>query len=114
MSASDPFSDIDRMSPPAAADADADQRRGATRRRTLKTATIVRLDNMSVVSCILRDVSETGARLRCLDQTAVPKEFYLVFPVENTRCLARVVWRRGDEIGIHFVSEKEAAPRRKG
>jgi PilZ domain len=110
MTVSDPFSDIDRMSPPQSAD----QRRGAQRRRTLKTAIIVKLDNMSVVSCTLRDVSETGARLRCLDQASIPKEFYLVFPVENTRCLARVVWRRGDELGVHFVGDKEAAPRRKG
>jgi two-component system cell cycle response regulator len=111
MSDSDPFSDIDRTSPPAVA---GDPRRRAPRRRVLKTATIMTLNNMSVVSCTLRDMSETGARLRCLDQASVPKEFYLVFPVENTRCLARVVWRRGDEIGIQFVSEKEAAPRRKG
>jgi two-component system cell cycle response regulator len=103
----DPFSDIDRMEP-------ADRRRGAARRRVLKPGKIMRVDNQSLVDCQMRDVSDTGARLRCADQASVPKEFYLIFPADGMKCLARVMWRRGDELGIHFIGEREPVTRRKG
>jgi two-component system cell cycle response regulator len=106
----DPFSDIDRIEPVAAAD----RRRSAPRRRTLKTASIARLDNMTLISCTLRDLSDTGARLRCADQASVPKEFHLMFPSEGWRVQARVTWRRGDEVGVSFTGQKEPMARRKG
>lgn len=104
---SDPFSDIDRNPPP-------EQRRGAARHRVLKPAKIARIDAKSLVDCQLRDISETGARLRCAALAAVPNDFYLVFPTEGMRRLAKVCWRRGEEIGVHFVGDKEPIPRRKG
>jgi hypothetical protein len=111
MPISDPFSEIDLMEPVATA---VDKRRGAARRRMLKPAKIARIDAKSLIDCQLRDLSETGARLRCSALGAVPNDFYLIFPVEGTRRLAKVAWRRGEEIGVHFVGDKEPIPRRKG
>lgn len=84
--------------------------RRAPRRRVLKDAKIVYLNNWTVVSCRVRDVSDSGARLICGDQAAVPGEFRFMFTGEKTCRLAEVVWRRGDLIGIRFTGPAEAAP----
>ncbi|MDE2385471.1 MAG: PilZ domain-containing protein [Alphaproteobacteria bacterium] len=79
----------------------------------LKGAKIVSLNNWTLIDCVIRDMSETGARLICKDPVAVANEFRLLIPNDNTICSARVVWRREDQIGITFTSEKTRAPARK-
>ena len=92
---------------------DDSNRRGARRSRVLKDGKIVTLNNWSVVDCCVRDWSETGARLKCKDQLAVPNEFRLVLPSDNTIRDVRVVWRREDYLGITFTSPATTAPPRK-
>ena len=94
--------------------AEADENeRVARRSRVLKGAKLVNMNNWSLVDCIIRDMSETGARIICGDQFAVANEFRFLVPTENTICNARVVWRRGEMLGIEFTSEKTRAPARK-
>ena len=81
--------------------------------RVLKGAKIVSMNQWSVVDCTVRDMSETGARLICGDQVSVANEFRFLLPSENTIRTAKVVWRRGDQLGIEFTSEKTRAPVRK-
>jgi hypothetical protein len=88
-------------------------KRGARRTRVLKVGKIVTLNNWSVVDCCVRDWSETGARLKCADQLAVPNEFRLVMPGDNTIRDARVVWRREELLGVMFISAAKTAPPRK-
>jgi len=83
------------------------------RNRVLKSAKIVHLSNWSLVDCTIRDISDTGAKLIIGDQFAVPNEFRFLISSENTIRNAKVVWRRGDMIGITFTSEKTRAPVRK-
>lgn len=88
-------------------------RRGARRARVLKDGKIVMLNNWSVVDCCVKDWSDTGARLKCADQLAVPNEFRLVLPGDNTIRDARVIWRREEYLGVMFTSQPRAAPPRK-
>ena len=81
--------------------------------RVLKGAKIVSMNQWSVVDCKVRDLSETGAKLICGDQIAVANEFRFLLPSENTIRTAKVVWRRGDLLGIEFTSEKTTAPLQK-
>jgi hypothetical protein len=90
-----------------------DDKRRATRRKVLKDGKIVLINNWSVVDCCVRDISETGARLRCADQAAVPATFRLVLLAENTIRDAKVVWRRDDNLGVQFTSPARQAPPRK-
>ena len=90
-----------------------DNKRRAPRSRVLKDAKIVLINNWSVVDCCVRDISETGARIRCADQLAVPNICRLVLTAENTMRDVQVVWRRGDDIGLQFTSEARRAPPRK-
>ena len=88
-------------------------KRGAVRHRVLKNGKIVLLNNWSIVDCCVRDMSDTGARIRCQDQAAVPNEFRLLIPHDNTIRDAKVVWRRDDLCGVHFTSPAKVAPPRK-
>jgi two-component system cell cycle response regulator len=87
-----------------------DDKRRTRRQRVLKEGRIITLDNQSVVNCVVRDVSDTGARLKCGDQVAVPSEFRLQVGHERTVRPARTVWRRGNEIGIVFTGSSVPAP----
>ena len=89
----------------------AEDKRITRRQRVLKDGCIVTLDNQSVVNCVIRDLSATGARLKCGDQVAVPNEFRLQVGHERTVRPARTVWRRGNEIGIVFTGQPVPAPR---
>lgn len=90
-----------------------DNKRIAQRQRVLKGAKIVSMNRWSVVDCTVRDMSETGAKLICGDQAAVATEFRFLLPSDNSIRTAKVVWRRGDLLGIEFTSEKLRAPARK-
>ena len=90
-----------------------DNKRGLPRARVLKSAKIVALNNWSLVDCVIRDISKTGAKIICKDQAAVANEFRFFVPSDNTICYAKVVWRRDDLLGIEFTSEQTRAPARK-
>jgi PilZ domain len=92
----------------------ADENNRISRRaRVLKGAKLVDMRNWSLVDCTVRDMSDTGARIVCGDQFAVANEFRFLLPANNTIQNARVVWRRGDLLGIEFTGEKTRAPARK-
>jgi hypothetical protein len=88
-----------------------DDKRRTRRQRVLKDGRIITTDNQSVVNCVIRDLSATGARLKCGDQVAVPSEFRLQVGHERMIRPAKTVWRRGNEIGIIFTGDPIPAPR---
>jgi len=87
-----------------------EERRNARRQRVLKEGHIIMLDHQSVVNCTVRDVSDTGARLKCGEQLSVPREFLLRIGREATMRPARVTWRRGNEVGVVFTGEWVRVP----
>ncbi|MBI2719136.1 MAG: PilZ domain-containing protein [Rhizobiales bacterium] len=80
------------------------------RQRVLKQGKILLLKSLSVVDCAVRDLSDTGARLQCGDQSAIPHEFHLVTPADGKMRDARVIWRRGGELGVAFSGAVRKAP----
>ena len=88
-----------------------DNKRRAPRLRTLKGAKILYPNGWGIVDCVIRDMSESGARLVCKDTTAVPAEFTLLINNEDMVRDARVVWRRQDLLGITFTSDRRPAPK---
>jgi hypothetical protein len=90
-----------------------DEHRIARRQRVLKQGKILFFNNLSIVDCVIRDLSATGAKLICGDQAAVPNEFRLVVLGDNQMRDVRVTWRKGDLIGVTFTSEPRRAPPRK-
>ena len=88
-------------------------KRAARRSRVLKDGKIVSMNYGSVVDCCVRDISATGARIRCGNQNVVPDEFQLLIQSDNWIRPARVVWHRGDQLGLQFTGEAKRAPPRK-
>jgi len=84
------------------------EKRKTTRRRILKGGLIVFNARRSTLSCTVRDVSDTGARLRVAKDAAVPNCFDLLIETDGFEAPCTVAWRRGDEIGVSF----ETAPTR--
>jgi hypothetical protein len=89
------------------------EKRVAQRLRVLKTGKIVSKDYKAIFDCTVRDLSETGAKLKCANPATVPSEMLFVLPSESTMWDAKVIWRKPETIGIHFTSGARKAPIRK-
>jgi hypothetical protein len=76
------------------------ERRTNERRRRLKSGTIVFNNASSVYSCMVRNVSKTGACLMVTSPLTVPAEFELMMEGDRRPCT--VMWRRPDRIGVKF------------
>jgi hypothetical protein len=61
------------------------------------------------LACLIRDLSEKGARIIFSDQVTLPDVVELYIPQREQTLRARVSWRKNDEIGLAFA-EIERAP----
>lgn len=86
-------------------------RRAFPRRRVLKRGKVLFNDNRSVFDCLIRDLSQGGARLACSQSSTLPEKFTLVFVPEREARDVRVAWRHMDEVGVAFTSEPRKALR---
>jgi hypothetical protein len=82
------------------------ENRKVRRRRVFKAA-LIQLPG-GAVSCVVRDLSETGALLQVPSQLGIPHEFSLRIPTAELDRPCRAVWRSAKGIGIAFVSGKSA------
>jgi hypothetical protein len=89
----------------------ADQRR-APRLRALMGAKILFNQGNSSLDCLIRDISEGGARLSASQAVTLPDEFELFIPQKNATFRVRMVWRRSEGLGVSFSEElaPEAKP----
>ncbi len=81
--------------------------RMAPRRRVLKSGVAASNDRHLTVNCTVRDISDTGARLRVEGSMTVPDTFELLIPLDGLEASCQVVWRKGGDVGVKFL----AAPR---
>lgn len=83
-----------------------EERRRARRLRALKGAKISFNGGNSVIDCLVRNQSETGARLKVEMTVALPERFSLAI-VENGELVPQrdceVAWRTATEIGVRFL-----------
>jgi two-component system cell cycle response regulator len=84
--------------------------RASLRQRRLKAAQIIFKDNSSILDCLVRDWSDTGAKLKCSQAHVVPKHFSLLLKAEWLLYPAELRWRRGDELGIKFTGPATVPP----
>ncbi len=81
--------------------------RRATRRRTLKQATIAYGGRHLTIECVVRDLSATGARLVVEHAASVPDTFELLIELDGLEAQCEVIWRNRTTVGVRF----EQAPR---
>ena len=90
-----------------------DELRLKLRRRILKGGIIAFNNRQSTVARIVRDLSDTGARLRVDGSINAPDTFDLIIELDGLEARCRVMWRKGNEIGAQFLAPPTAvAPRR--
>lgn len=78
------------------------ERRSSARQKSFLQGRIYFNNRRSSVDCLIRDFSETGARLKFSETAAVPEAIELYIPNKEEVHRARVEWRSGDEMGISF------------
>jgi hypothetical protein len=78
------------------------ERRISNRKRTLLAAKVVFADGASTVDCVIRDRSETGARIAVGSFATLPEDFRLVITGRGEALSAHMVWSPGDGIGVSF------------
>lgn len=76
--------------------------RSSVRRRLLKQARISFKGGRSTIDCVLRNLSDSGARLRVTSPLGVPDQFELLLLTDKTTHACRVVWRSANEMGVAF------------
>ena len=70
-----------------------DDNRRTPRRRALKGASAL-LPNGGVIDCVVKDLSDTGARLQVANVLSIPDHFELQIPGAKL-VQVTIVWRKG-------------------
>lgn len=79
-----------------------EERRSEMRRRALKGATLTFNGGYGAFECVVRNISERGARLTFGDASAVPARFDLTISGEGRSRAANVRWRSLTDVGVAF------------
>ncbi len=83
------------------------EKRGKPRRKSLLHGFVYFDDNPCAVECVVREMSETGARLK-FDVPLLPVDsFELDIPIRGQKLRAAVKWQRDNEIGVVFAESSE-------
>lgn len=80
------------------------ERRPASRRRVLLAGLVVYENGAYSSDCLIRSLSQTGARIAISDHIPLPGRLYLINIRDGLAYDALVVWSRSAEIGIKFES----------
>jgi PilZ domain len=99
--------------PPEGLTAKSDERRRARRHKTLKSAKLVPMEGWDSKEGVVRDQSDTGARIATEEPASVPDEFRLVVVKEATIQPCTVRWRDKKQLGVEYSGEAKPAPPRK-
>ncbi|MBV1697799.1 MAG: PilZ domain-containing protein [Hyphomicrobiales bacterium] len=82
------------------------ERRALARHKTLFKGRIYFNNRLSSMDCIVRDVTAEGARLECSENVTLPEVFELYLANKDEYFRARVIWRRGSQLGISWKAEE--------
>jgi hypothetical protein len=89
------------------------ERRNARRAKSFLQGFVYVSRKRGALSCLIRDLSDKGARIIFSDTVTLPDMVELYIPQREHTLRARVQWRRNDEIGLAFVAaerEPDATP----
>ena len=87
-----------------------EDRRQSQRRRALKGAVVWFNKRTSTADVLVRDLSETGCRIKSDAYAWLPKHFELSLGAGVIVERAEVTWRREGELGVRFLSDDDASP----
>lgn len=80
-------------------------RRNEHRGRTYLGGQIAFNNRWSTIDCLVRNMSESGARIEFANPVLVPSDLELIIPLRGNSRRVRVVWRQAKALGISFVDK---------
>ncbi len=89
-----------------------DHHRSSTRRQTNLAGKILIDKRRTPIECMVRDLSDGGARIDLRDEALLPYEFELEVPDINLLVRTRVAWANGKSYGLMFLGPPQMAPAR--
>jgi hypothetical protein len=90
----------------------AEEPKAAIRQRTFLKGTLYYDNRRASIECVIRDMSDSRARLTFEHPVTVPDHVELFIPHKQQTLRARVERRGANDIGIAFEVECSAEPRR--
>ncbi len=85
------------------ANSDNDDNRTSPRRRALKAGVVSFNGGNMTLPCVVRDISETGAKLKVDTGRHPPDQFQLQIELDGLVASCTVVWRDEQHIGVEFT-----------
>jgi hypothetical protein len=85
-------------------------RRLSVRQKSFLQGRVYFNNRRSSFTCLVRDISETGAKLQFPSAITTPEVMELHIPSRNESRRVRVEWHNGKEIGVSFNYEENAPP----
>ena len=86
------------------------ERRREPRQKCFLRGLIYFNNRRNVVDCLIRDISDRGARLVFSDAVTTPDVIELSIPQKEQMLRAQTVWRHGQEMGVAITDGVEAQP----
>ncbi len=88
-----------------------DERRHTPRHRTFLQGRVFYNNRRQSADCIIRELTDDGARLSFTDPVALPHAFELHIPNRDQTLRVEIVWNHGTDVGVSFGrTETQAAP----
>jgi len=84
-----------------------DERRTLVRKRSFLQGRLYFNNRRSSLDCLVRDISNHGAKLKISDSVAVPDFVELYIPNKDETYRAKVQWRTGFELGLTFDGDQD-------
>ncbi len=83
------------------------------RKRMLKGGVIAFANRHATLPCVVRDLSQSGAKLQVANVAMIPDTFELIVELDGLEAPAEVVWRSTGEVGVRFLAPpSKVAPKR--
>lgn len=81
------------------------ERRNIARRRSYLGGKMIFKDAHVTVDCLVRDFTDSGARVECPPDVLLPRELDIAIDSKGLQAQARVIWRQGHHLGLAFETE---------
>ncbi len=85
------------------------ERRNSRRSKSFLRGLVYVSRKRGALACLIRDMSDKGARIIFSDTVTLPDIVDLHIPQREQTLRARVQWRRNDEIGLGFIDAERAS-----
>ncbi|SCM77109.1 conserved hypothetical protein [uncultured Pleomorphomonas sp.] len=82
-------------------------RRRERRGRTYLGGQIAFNNRWCTIDCLVRNISQSGARIEFPQPVLVPSELDLIIPLRGYSRRVRVVWRRAKALGVSFTDAND-------